>query len=493
MERFAVRRAAIPIGLSLLAASLALFAIDRESVTLDESISIAYARSSWPDFWSIMTTREINQSLYYVLLRGWIVLGSSEGAVRTLSAVATIATVPILYLLAEHLFGFRPALAAGLLLATNAFSVWYAQEARGYALAMLLATVCTYALVGALERPTVRWWAAYAFLATAGLYAHFFVGLVLLAHFIAVVVHPHARRELGSLLVAYAAVGVLALPIAVVILSTRGQAFAWLQFPSFDDLLVAGALLLGVPRAPGGATAPIAVAIGAIASALIVAWVFVARSSRHVGASTWGLLLVACWLLVPPIVALAASLVTPTFYPRFLIVIVPAIALVAALPLGRLPSGRVFAAAMIGMNALWTTGIALQAVELSKEDWRSATRAVLSRATDRDGIIFVSDSVATPFAYYAVKDGGTRPGLTPIFPLLDWERPRPILRDQPRFEQAIAAAGERFPRVWLIVSHDSARDTTAVTKLLDQRYVVADHESFEAIEVWVYEWERGGL
>ena len=44
---------------------------------------------------------------YYLLLRGWIHLGTAEWIVRSLSAICSIATLPLLYQLGVRLFGVR--------------------------------------------------------------------------------------------------------------------------------------------------------------------------------------------------------------------------------------------------------------------------------------------------------------------------------------------------------------------------------------------------
>jgi hypothetical protein len=238
----------------------------------------------------------------------------------------------------------------------------------------------------------------------------------------------------------------------------------------------------------GGATAPIAVAIGGVVSGLAVAGAVLAiRSLRRSWRTGWGLVLVGCWLLVPPIVTLTISLVTPVFYPRYLIMIVPAIALLAAIPLGRLPSGRTFAAALIGLAVLGTVGVGLQAIEPSKEDWRSATQAVLRDATSADGIVFVSEAVATPFAFYALTESDANRIPTLIYPRCDWERPPPIATSQEGLEATIRADAGRFARVWLVVSHDSGGQGPVAMKLLSKRYALTRHEAFNEIDVWEYE------
>ena len=68
--------------------------------------------------------------LYYVL--GWLwvqVAGTGEFGLRSLSALAGIATVPVAYLLGLELRGRRAGILAAALVAVNPMLVWYSQEA----------------------------------------------------------------------------------------------------------------------------------------------------------------------------------------------------------------------------------------------------------------------------------------------------------------------------------------------------------------------------
>src|SRR3954453_11509327 len=99
--------------------------------------------------------------LYYALAWLWTQLtGTGEFGLRSISALAGIATIPVAHLLATALTtpptglkpepgsGFRPVgrgrgpgrvgVVAAALVAVNPMLVWYSQEARGYALFALL-------------------------------------------------------------------------------------------------------------------------------------------------------------------------------------------------------------------------------------------------------------------------------------------------------------------------------------------------------------------
>src|ERR1700728_3911114 len=111
----------------------------------DECFSVEVARIGWRNFLRLLWWREANMSLYYLLLRMWLSVaghyGQSPFFIRSLSVLISAATLPAIYWLARLLYDRRVAVIAAALFAFNAYSVRYAQEARSYALFLLLATL----------------------------------------------------------------------------------------------------------------------------------------------------------------------------------------------------------------------------------------------------------------------------------------------------------------------------------------------------------------
>ena len=111
--------------------------------------------------------------LYYIftwLLRPW---GDGEFILRLPSAVAGTLTVLAVYLLGRRLFGTRMGLVSALLTALLPYAVWYSQEARNYALFMLLTTMQMYFAFTAIKRGRVIDWLGLALFTTLNLYTHY--------------------------------------------------------------------------------------------------------------------------------------------------------------------------------------------------------------------------------------------------------------------------------------------------------------------------------
>src|ERR1700690_235500 len=98
-------RLALSVGLiALVATILRLHAITAKSFWLDEGISVQIARLPWNQLLFVLRHREANMALFYLLLRFWLLFGSSEGYIRGFSALFSVATIPLLYALGSRLF-----------------------------------------------------------------------------------------------------------------------------------------------------------------------------------------------------------------------------------------------------------------------------------------------------------------------------------------------------------------------------------------------------
>ena len=147
----------------------------------DECFSVEVARIGWGNFLRLLWWREANMSLYYLLLRIWLHFGQTEFFIRSLSALIAAATLPAIYWLGRLLYNRRVGLIAAALFAFNAYSVRYAQEARSYALFLLLATLSSCFLIALLREPLRRNRLGYVLASSLAVYAHFYALLLVVA------------------------------------------------------------------------------------------------------------------------------------------------------------------------------------------------------------------------------------------------------------------------------------------------------------------------
>lgn len=112
----------------------------------DEAISLSVASRPVGRILSILPRHDANAGLYYVVLHAWLRVGDSTTWARGLSAACLIATAALAAWAGCRWRDWETGLACGLLVAVNPFLLYYGQETRPYALAVLLATTATIAL-----------------------------------------------------------------------------------------------------------------------------------------------------------------------------------------------------------------------------------------------------------------------------------------------------------------------------------------------------------
>ena len=211
------------IAITAAAAALRFAVLDASSYWLDEAFTILILEAPFGRALELIPDTESTPPLYYVLAWGWAkVFGAGEVGVRSLSALFGIATVPFGYAAAARLVDRRAGLIAAAFLAFNPFLVWFAQEARAYALMVLLCTIAFHLFVVWLDErrtPTLVAWGIVSALALA---THYYAALMIAAQvgwmlFAA----PEARRRIALATVPVLAAGAALVPLAVAQRSNR--------------------------------------------------------------------------------------------------------------------------------------------------------------------------------------------------------------------------------------------------------------------------------
>jgi uncharacterized membrane protein len=131
----------------LLAAVFRIAALDSRSLWFDEAFSVNRAELPQMQIWSGKYDPD-HPPLYYSILHTWIgAVGESEVPVRLLSALSSTLGLAVFYQLGRHLLSNGTAFAAVSLLAFSPLDIWYAQEARMYALVALAGLFYSFGLI----------------------------------------------------------------------------------------------------------------------------------------------------------------------------------------------------------------------------------------------------------------------------------------------------------------------------------------------------------
>jgi len=179
---------------ALFVAGLALRLLTASDLWLDEALTVNIARLPLGDIPAALG-HDGAPPLYYWMLHLWMAaFGDGDLAVRSLSGVASVLTVPVVWLVGRRLGGRRAAFGAAFVLAVNPFAIRYGTEARMYALVALEAALGLLAGLRAYERPSMARLAWLGVATAAILYTHYW-GIYLLAASGAVLVARAWRRS----------------------------------------------------------------------------------------------------------------------------------------------------------------------------------------------------------------------------------------------------------------------------------------------------------
>lgn len=357
--------------------------------------------------------------LYYLVLHGWTLLfGHSEIALRSLSVFFSILTLFIAIDIARRMLRNPAAVAAvACAMGLSFMQLWYAQEARAYAMTAFLIIAAFDCLLCHLAAQHRRWLILLPILLAAAMYTHnmmapYVVGL-LLAWLILPSGHPLSRR-ISEIIAVTVIAGLLYLPWAILGLPMqmgliRGGFWADpLNRSTFFSILFslagvksywsAGYALehVHIQIASGYGPAIIAAVLLSISA---IASILFQRGPRRRAAI--GILIAA--LFSPLFVALYSIVRTPLFMDKIFVPSATLLPIFAMLPLGMRLSAwpRRFAWICAGI-LIFMSGVTLYGYheEGKKEDWRDAAAAVEQLPPMHRLIIFIANDGQLPFDYY---------------------------------------------------------------------------------------------
>jgi hypothetical protein len=140
----------------------------------DEVFTRYYSECPLSYLWTTGFRLETNPPAYYTLMHEWMRLfGTDAAGLRSLSVVCSTLTIVLVYALGRELSGRAVGLIAALLFALCPSEIWYAQEARTYALLQMMMALVLLGVAQFLARPPlVASLVLYSFGAVGCCYCH---------------------------------------------------------------------------------------------------------------------------------------------------------------------------------------------------------------------------------------------------------------------------------------------------------------------------------
>ena len=469
----------------------------------DECFSVEVARIDWRNFLHLLWWREANMTLYYLLLRPWLHFGQSEFFIRSLSAVIAVATIPAVYWLARLLYDRRIALIAAALFTFNAYSVRYAQEARSYALFLLLATLSSGFLVTWLRQPQRRNRLGYVLISIFAAYAHLYALLLLVAQGLVLsrigIPDPSPSHKLAKLYAsmrrAWKTIGIAVLPLLIFVVKTGAGPIRWIHRPGAHDVLEFFEHLAGSESWPLAVLYAIAcvVAIAPVASRL---W------ARNQPWRTWRAQFLLVWLLLPLLLTVLLSYARPVFLARYLIFCLPPLVILAAAGLARLRQSWMLAAALTIMLFLSLRGVFFvygHDFDDERDGSGAASNFILDHTQAGDGVIFHIAEARVPYEFFRSVRAGEN-SASPAFkrqlgPEILFPKHGPGLdyRDFTGKPTAdfLGSVAPSHPRLWILLIDNGPPGkpdptTALLTQTLPQFFPQLQRWQFPRVELRLY-------
>jgi mannosyltransferase len=462
----------------------------------DECFSVEVARIGWKDFLRLLWWREANMSLYYVLLRIWLHLGQSEFFIRSLSVLIAAATLPAIYWLARLLYDRRVALIAAALFAFNAYSVRYAQEARSYALFLLLATLSSGFLISFVREPVRFNWLGYVLFSILAVYAHFYGLLLLAAHGLALrrpsSTDQSSRLRSAQLRRTWIAIGLAVLPLLVFVAKTGAGPIRWITRPGLRDVLEFYQHLAG----GSNWSLPVLFTAACIWAVMPLGRALFARGQNW---EAWRAQFLLGWLFFPVALTVFLSFVRPVFLGRYMIFCLPALLILVAAGLARIRKSWMLGTVLAGILLLSLQGTFFvygQDFDNERDASGAATSFILDHSQAGDAIVFHIAATRVAYEFFRSLLSGESTA-SPRFAepeiLFPYHGEQLDYRDftgKPTAE-LLRGAGSTHSRVWIMLMNNGSEEkpdptTAMLTGVLSESFPKVLRWRFTKVEVRLY-------
>lgn len=403
----------LPLGaLTFAAFALRMARIGYQSLWRDEMDAIRFATQPLGDLIRMFLTPGENGPLFFLALRPWLALfGQSEAGLRSFSALAGAALIPLIFYLGARLFGKRAGWLAAGLAAIAPYAVWYSQEGKMYAWVALLAAASFALLWRGLEGDR-RWaWAGYVVVTTVSPFIHYLTALLIPTFALVFLVglrrwRPRWKQYAASLaliLLPYLAFAAWQVPA---LLSGFRTGHPFVPFPQALATVIFGFSEGVRPANSFWALVPFLLC-------LLAAWGLQTgtangqESSRGCSRASRIISVYACtiWWGIPFLLLFGISLLSPLFVERYLITTLPAFLLLVAAGLDSLlrrarwlGMATVVAIVVVALRGVW-----VQATQPIKPDMRAAAQYICPRLNDGDAVMFLIPHVEPVFARYCPR------------------------------------------------------------------------------------------
>lgn len=362
---------------------------------------------------------DVHPPLYYIILKAWsFILGNSLFSLRAFSAVAGILSVAASYLFVKQIFKKKKfAIISAALIAFNCFQIQYAREGRMYALGTFFIILSSYFLLKALESKRWTHWLIYAFVASCGIYTHYYVFFSIAAQglFALLVVFKESKfnclkwlknKDLQFSIMAYGLISLSYIPWLNIFLRQIKQVQEAYWIPAMNIWSIPSTLFkmttgtsINMPKFWYVLAGLMIVIIGAIICSL----------KKYKAANKW---LIFLLLVIPFLGATALSFKTAIYLDRYFIFVLPFYLILMAGAMcavkNKMARNTIISIAILG--SIITFPIHWNNLDIGQKPGMAETAAYLNQEVKPEQKIYVGSS----FVYFSFKYYNK----TGVYPLL---------------------------------------------------------------------------
>jgi mannosyltransferase len=370
----------------------------------DETATLSVSTRSVGQILALARHRDAVHTAYYLFMHVWTgALGIAPWALRLPSVLAVGVAAAGVVVLGRQVGTTPLGVTAGLLFAFLPRVTWAATEARSFAMVAMLAVWLTVVLLCAV-RGAAAWWIGYAALAAIAVTLFIFLALVVLAHALSLTAWWARTRRRSQAVTRWAiasgTAALLTLPFVFVAVGQSGQIthYTFGLSSLVREVGIVQWFLGAFPErtrflsfhplhswAVGGAAL-------ALSYVVLICLGLLRRDDPDTAAAGPTFVeLAAPWLVVPTLATVAFSLVGTTLYwPRYMIVSAPVVALLAAAGVLSLRRRRLTVIAVASI-LLFTAPVFLEQRSGTAKvgsDWKYAAACIGDRARPGDVVVF---------------------------------------------------------------------------------------------------------
>lgn len=399
---------------------LRIYDLGAESLWLDEAISENFVKGNVAYIINESALQHNTPPLYWLILHYWTaLLGNSEVALRSLSAILGIGAILITYLVGKELFNHKVGLIGSLLSAISYFHIYYSQEARAYALLLFLSLLSYFFFIRIFKRDG-NWYYPCYFLTNILLgYVHIYGLFIIASQVLYFILYHRSFLAKRCKLIATLSATVVGLSPLVILMGPMTMSLMergfWIERPSPIDILDTFHQYAGYGL--GSHILLILFFLLAVLGLFSIRkeagkWIIrkpidsLRTISWRVGfESIDELVLLILWLAFPILIPFIASQVTTPFYfYRYTIGASPALYLIVAKGINTFKTKRLLYSVLLVIIILSAFGLHSYYVHDVKEQWREAAEFVEINSREGDVILDYEAWGHSPFEYYYKGD-----------------------------------------------------------------------------------------